>query len=252
LSEPLLAPEETTEDIGDGEDQVPVGDGSEDLLSEPLREEGRTLVLTRPAVVSGLAGECEKVLCLAEGRSLPWCFENGAGGASGDTLHTMSFCSGCDGFSRNRIVASAESLARDGIGHWAHVGGFAFGAGVAVVIMVFGNETRLWKRSERLEENGSPEEMEGTAAPAQPAEPPAAEAPASKDSPPPLLLADPGELMTLFQEAERALRSRRLQQARELFTRALSHPTCTDVWRERVEARLAEIDQASRFGQFPD
>jgi len=69
--EPALSLEQPTQDAGDGEHVMAVGDGGEDLLPELLGEEGRALGLAARAEVAGLAGEGQEVLAAAGGAPDP-------------------------------------------------------------------------------------------------------------------------------------------------------------------------------------
>jgi hypothetical protein len=89
--EPALSLEQPTQDAGDGEHVMAVGDGGEDLLPEFLGEEGRALGLAARAEVTGLAGEGQEVLAMArwaadpgEAAGEPAALEERIGGAAGD------------------------------------------------------------------------------------------------------------------------------------------------------------------------
>lgn len=69
--EAALALEQSPQRPGDGEDDVAVGHGGEDLFRELLREERRALGLTGRREVAGLAGERLEVLPAAGGTADP-------------------------------------------------------------------------------------------------------------------------------------------------------------------------------------
>jgi hypothetical protein len=63
--EPALTFEQASDRLGDGEDEMSVGNGREDLLPELLGEQGRALGLAGRTEVPGLARERQQVLPLA-------------------------------------------------------------------------------------------------------------------------------------------------------------------------------------------